>query len=68
MDEDEAAGELDEGGAGGQEGDREEGGGDLLSCTGYTPKLCTSGQGKSMSGKIYKKGRPPAEFCPGKAN
>ena len=58
MDEDEAAGEPDEGGAGGEEGDGEEGGGDLLRCTGHTPKLCTSGQGKSLSfSQIYKKGK-----------
>ena len=49
MDEDEAVGEPDEGGAGGEEGDGEEGGGDLLGWTGYTPKLCTSGQGKGLS-------------------
>ena len=52
MDEDEAVGEPDEGGAGGQEGGGEEGGGDLLSCTGYTPKLCTSRQGKSQHKNI----------------
>lgn len=71
MDEDEAAGEPDEGGAGGEEGDGgEEGGGDLHLWTGYTSKLCTSGQGKSLRVKYTKVGqscpRKPREIRIGK--